>query len=138
MSTKQQRIEVIKRAGKLLSSRKRWCRGTEAMNKLMNGRTYADAESRDIVEPSNPDAQSFCAIGALKRAAYEMEKSDLDESGLVREVLTMVNEMSWRKYGSSISATNDHGRDGRRRVLETFCDAIKKLEIQKLEEEDMK
>lgn len=135
MSSKQQRIEVIKRAGKLLSDRKKWIRGVLASRAVGRGKTISHL-GMTSVPPLHPDAKSFCALGALRKCAFEIESDKQRAEDLLIDVEYDVNcaiaKGDPTEDVQRIHAINDDKSPAaRRRVLAAFCDAIRKLEKKK-------
>ena len=104
-------LRVLERALELLSDRKRWTKNTLAV----------DSEGRHT-KPDSEDAVAWCAVGAIQRAAWEMNQADHtcpDWADLAEEAKRAVTPIARTvakahnpsRYGShlaEITQINDH------------------------------
>lgn len=98
-------VQVLKKAKKLISSRKRWCQDV-----------FARTKKGYLTNSRSSNAVAWCAVGACRRAARG------------RTVLAYYAERTLNKVcrGHSIMALNDgHRSDSHSRVMRAFDRAIK-------------
>ena len=103
---------VVQGAIDILSDPNRWCRGEFARNKR-----------RQITSPWAADATQFCAIGALRKAAYDVTGDAQKAWELAREIQCKIEDriqprpkLLWR--------VNDDDRQGRVAVLGLMKDYL--------------
>lgn len=105
---------IVQGAIEILSDRKRWCRFSEAQDK----------DSYDV-EPTNKAAVSFCAIGALQRAAFDLTGDSKESRKLQRDLQQSIEDMTadGAKYDNDeglLDGINDRSPRGRTRILNVF------------------
>jgi len=94
--TRSRLVEVIQRALALIVVQETWTRGTLAR----------DAQGAPI-SPFAPDAVRFCAIGALRSAAFQiMQGNECAAMQLARAI-----EFEVLAMGASLESVNDGGRE---------------------------
>ena len=104
--------QIVTRARQLISDPARWTRGELAKRK--NGLP---------IEPSDPEAYRFCAIGALTRAASDLTGDIVAADALANEVhaaLLIFAEIPW---GQTLECINDFGQ-GHTSILKIFDDYL--------------
>jgi hypothetical protein len=104
-------------AGKVILQRAGWCRGTEAKTKYH--KTLSSAGFRSEVE--NPAAGAFCAIGAVRRAQFELTGSTDAEV----KFNNAVDRLNGIVPDRSIVDFNDDSKATRAKVIKVFEKALK-------------
>jgi len=103
---------IVARARQLISDRAHWTQG--ALAKRKNGLP---------VEPTDPDAYRYCAVGALTRAACELTGKISDADVLANEVHVALLMFSEIPANETLECTNDF-RQGHTAILKIFDDYL--------------
>lgn len=122
MSNTETEREVIQRiligARNRITDRETWIRGNYAVN---NDGVW--------VNPDDPSASKFCAMGAIQSSVGE-ESDPIYSYKLETTTRVVVDNIAEKKYGRSIVGVNDHSifkGIAHKRVLKVFDEAIEKL-----------
>lgn len=108
--TREAATEILERALDILKDPKHWIRG------------YLAKKNTGLTFPEDPDATSFCMLGAIQRAAGEIRmKENLftvhDAQNEAREILQdCIDKKSHIDYGG-IAGFNDHRNTRHSRVI---------------------
>jgi hypothetical protein len=104
---------VVARARKIILDPERW-----------TSRELARGPSGTPVEPTDREAERFCAVGALMRAASDLEEGDERQAGLLAyETHLAVLQFAGIPEGqTTLEVIND--RQGHEAVLRLFKDYI--------------
>ena len=103
---------VVARAREIISDEKHWTQFD-----------YAQLDNSDDADPANPLAVRFCAVGALRRAAFELS-SDSDSFALLSDrvqdgINSFAKTRGYLQSSFSIEDLND-GESGHADVLKLF------------------
>jgi hypothetical protein len=110
--SKPLQYQIVFRARQLISDPARWTQGDLA--KRRNGLS---------IEPSDPDAYRFCAVGALTRAASELTGDVFAANTLATEVHVGLLSFAEIPAGQTLECINDFGR-GHVTILKIFDDYL--------------
>jgi hypothetical protein len=104
--------QIVTRARQLISDPARWTQGELAKRK--NGLP---------IEPSDPDAYRFCAVGALTRAASDLTGDFFAADALATEVHVALLSFAEIPAGQTLECINDFG-EGHATILKIFDDYL--------------
>ena len=97
---------IIRRARAMVASPSKWTRGA-----------FARDENGMVVQPASPDATSFCAAGAIMRAAYELAGCAHDWDRSAYDILRRSTDQA----GRPLHLVNDRrGRAATLRLIDTY------------------
>lgn len=111
--------KAIKRARKLISTPEGWTTEVFARN--------ADNEA---VQTFSPNAVRFCALGALRRGIFEVEREGTDGVAAVDQVAVeqALSRTANRMFGRSLVDINDSGGEASRKaVIEVYKQVAKEM-----------
>jgi hypothetical protein len=107
---------VVARAREIISDEKHWTQFD-----------YAQLDSSDEADPADPRAVRFCAVGALRRAAFELSSDSESFAVLTDRVQAAIEnfaKMRWDPNRAfSLEDLND-GLNGHADVLKLFDDYL--------------
>jgi hypothetical protein len=103
---------IVARAREIISDKNHWAQFD-----------YAQLDSTDEADPADPGAVRFCAVGALRRAAFELS-SDNDSFALLSDRVQdaidgFAKTRGYLNGGFSLEDLND-GESGHTSVLKLF------------------
>ena len=104
--------QIVTRARQLISDPTCWTQGELAKRK--NGLP---------IEPSDPEAYRFCAVGALTRAASELTSDAFTANALADEVHIALLTSAEIPAGLTLECVNDIGQ-GHSAILKIFDDYL--------------
>ena len=103
---------VVQGAIDILSDPKRWCRGEFAVNRW-----------RQATSPWAEDATKFCAIGALRKAAYDLTQNEREARQLAHDIQYKIEDRIQGPF-RALWRVNDEDRHGRTAVLGLMKDYL--------------
>lgn len=107
---KPRTLKILKDARKLISTPDKWTRGT-----------YARDDGNAKVDVHSPQAVRFCAVGALRRASFNLH--DFGDHSRAKDILTNITV---KRAKTGIVGYNDSSSYAE--VLSLFDDAIAQTE----------
>lgn len=104
-------VGVLLRARSIIAEEKNWTKGC-----------YARTGSGDEISPHLASASSFCALGAIRRAAGE--NTQCHGAAAHRALHGAALQLYFTRIGTSVPEFNDHNSTRHADVLEVFDHAI--------------
>lgn len=115
-------MSKLREALEIISQRGRWIKDSLALRR----------DGHEEVDPENPEAYKFCAIGALRRVGVDADEDyGYADRNLVPKEQRFLLEAAQKQGFLNIPAFNDHRKTTKKKMVELFCTAICMEECEK-------